>query len=249
MTIALTGANSDLARYLIPKLRDKYEVLSYSRRNPDQYFDFLLADKVDFQDANFIFHFAHPYTINPDYFENILNNLDLMLVNAKQSGINHVLISSLSSFPGNSSNYSYSKFCLEELFRSRGHGVVRIGLVTGGEQEGFQAFARIRRLLRFFPFRFSNNENISFFLTDVRDLLSRMEAIISSSNMNFSEDLFTIGPLNFEDFSAEILGSPRKCLFLNLDIEIVKKFLNPFSKRLIVVDKILNFLNGMSLRT
>ena len=76
-----------------------------------------------------------------------------------------------------------------------------------------------------------------------------MEVIISSPDLNFSEDLFTIGPLNFEDFSAKILDSSRKCLFLRLDIEIVKKFLNLFSKRLMVVDKILNFLNGMGLRT
>jgi hypothetical protein len=249
MTIAFTGANSDLASYLIPKLGEKYKVLSFSRRDPIQYFDFQLAHKVDFQDASFIFHFAHPYSTLPELFNKIINNLDLMLINAKESGVNHILISSLSSFPGNASNYSRSKFCLEELFRLRGHGVIRLGLVTNGEKKGFQAYARIRMLLRFLPFRLTNIENISFFLTDIRDLISSMEAIISSACVDFSQDLFTVGPLNFDDFSREIVGLPGKCLFLRFDVEVLKKFLIPFSRRSIVVDKILNFLSGMSLRT
>ena len=249
MTIALTGANSDLARYLIPKLGEKYEVLGFSRRDPTQYFDFQFADKVDFRDASFVFHFAHPYSTDRECFKKIFNNLDLMLINAKQSGINHILISSMSSFPGNASNYSRSKFRLEELFRLRGHGVVRLGLVTNSEQNGSQAYARIRMLLRFLPFRLTNIENISFFLTDIRDVLSGMEAIVSGSNVDFSRDLFTVGPLNFEDFSMRVAGLPGKYLFLRLDVEILKKFLIPFSTRLIVVDKILNFLSGMSLRT
>jgi hypothetical protein len=248
MNIAVTGANSDLAGYLIPRLRANHNILRFSRVQTDFFFDFESAGTTDFRDAEYVFHFAHPYSTNSEFRKMALNQLNQLLISARNSHTRHVLISSLSSYPENSSYYSDCKARLEDLFRMHGQSVIRIGIVQNVQGQQFRAYSQIRNFLKLFPFKVVNLSNVSYYFTEVESLLTFIDKVIAQKLSNFSYEIYADKPFNLMEFTDKMLVKPRRFYLIPIDSRILKKILAFLSRFFLLADKVLNVLEGMGLK-
>lgn len=143
MRIGVTGGSSAIGKTVIRKCRENgHEVVEFTRliTKPNQrYFD-LVNDvfEIEVTDLDAMLHLAWDRKLEKQSGLHVSVNTSKRLIDkCKELQVNLVFLSSISANAESESIYGRSKYLVEEYATKHGFGVVRSGVIWGGQMSGF----------------------------------------------------------------------------------------------------------------
>jgi|688.fasta_scaffold97683_3 hypothetical protein len=143
MRIGVTGGSSAIGKTVIRKCRENgHEVVEFTRlitKSNQRYFD-LVNDvfEIEVTDLDAMLHLAWDRKLEKQSGLHVSVNTSKRLIDkCKELKVNLVFLSSISANAESESIYGRSKYLVEEYATKHGFGVVRSGVIWGGQMSGF----------------------------------------------------------------------------------------------------------------
>ena len=250
MNIAIIGESSNISRVILKSLETKkHKVKMFGRKSSELKFDLLDQDFNLISNFDLVIFVAHDHRPHARIQELIYRNYTETLRLLQGNGQNGMFISTMSASLFNRSRYAKHKLKLESLFISHNFKVVRLGLVVGtsGEVKNTKAFKNISKLANFPILRFYNS-NLKVIYTTNLQFIEKWFLRDSFSNIDSVTDIYD----NEFSSASELLSSIRNRQISFIPISLAKIsnmiYYSQLNGLFSILDKILNFSDGMSLR-
>jgi dTDP-4-dehydrorhamnose reductase len=149
--VAVTGTGSEIGKAIVSELKSRgYSVLALTRKNSEigQEFDLNSSSPIDYPHSCVaLIHVAWDWEEHPSKaLELNVRNASEKIFELKRHEIKTVLLSTMSVYSKDVSNYGKAKFQLENTFLTHSGSIVRAGIVFGGADRGI--LAQIKKISR-----------------------------------------------------------------------------------------------------
>ena len=227
MKIAITGANSNLAKYLLPRLGKNFqgiEISEFSSTPTKLQKNFSVSgnfDLTEFEEIHSLIHCARQYT--PD-FESINREIEI-LDQISSLGIKIFNIGSVSSYLQERNVYGNYKKIISDWTVGNGHSNIVCGLIFG--KEFFGQIYQLRRILKYIPVVPKFSEEGDVFLSYSIDILDKLlKGLIGEKFIN--SYLISEKPIRINGFLRDLSG--KYSLSLIVSKRIIKNILEIFPR-------------------
>jgi dTDP-4-dehydrorhamnose reductase len=227
MKIGVTGASSGIGTAVVRMChKSEYEVVEFTRavNKPNQrHFD-LASDDFDFEvtDLDAMVHLGWDRKLDKHSGLQVSVAASKALIDKCQaSSVKMVFLSSISANPESESAYGRSKYVVEEHAKKNGFGVVRSGVIWGGQLSGFiEILLKISNLPLI---NFSIIPDPVMQLTEESALASFLIENVVNDSRSQTKDVFVNGEMRLSQMLS-LMTSRKHLLKLAIPLSVAHGF-------------------------
>ena len=248
MKVAIIGGSSQISNSIAGAfVYQNHEIVLFDRKNSRYSFELSNQEYSQISKYDLVVFVAHDHKLNKKHQEMIYQNFSNTLESIYIGGQDCLFISSLSASNSNRSNYSKQKLGIETLFAEYKFKIVRLGLVTNrqGGTEKLTAFDNMVRLANLPILYFCKTSENAFYTTELRSIELWFLKYFSKEDKQYTSlfDKQYSSPQHFLN-SIRIKGFRVFPVSLKLVADVIYQL--GLHNKILVLDKLLNFSDGMS---